>query len=116
MAKNPPKYLRGTAQEQIPYGSPVLIRGGRCWPAEPSLANAVAGNRPPWDDSDGYRKGQSVFAKAIAAADQLDVHALAQLPLMDAIKINLPAGKVSEGEYQERLKLQFREAGIERNG
>lgn len=111
--KKPKRQLRGMAQEDISYNQPVLIRGGQCWLAEPAIANAISGKRPPWGGPEHYKKGEIVFATAVDSPIDLDVHQLVTLPLMDAVNINLPAGRLSEQAYQERLNLQFREAGID---
>jgi len=111
--KDLPKMLRGTAQEDIAFGQHVLIRQGRCFAASPEIANGIARTLPAWTRQKSYKKGDFICADAITDAGQRDVHALAQLPIMDAVHINLPAGKVPEPVYQERLKLQFRDAGIE---
>ena len=41
-----------------------------------------------------------------------DLQAIANGPIMEPLALYLPAGKVSEAEYQERLKLDYERAGI----
>ena len=114
--RHQPKTLRGQATETIQFGQHVLCRGGDCTPAQPQIANGVARPLPSWSRTKHYEAGDFVLADAILEVGQRDVHALAQLPIMDPIHLNLPAGKLDEAAYQERLNLQFREAGIDRKG
>jgi hypothetical protein len=106
--------LRGTATDAIAFGQHVLVRGYYVSPAEPSVANGIARGLPAWTRQRAYAKGDFVMADAIEGLGERDVHQLARLPIMEPIRLNLPAGKLSESEYQERLDLQFKEAGIER--
>lgn len=108
------KTLRGTATAPIEFGQHVLCRGWECSPADPSVANGIARALPAFTRHTSYKKGDMLLADRIEGVGQRDVHALAAMPIMDPIRLNLPAGKLSEAEYQERLDLQFREAGIAR--
>lgn len=108
------KTLRGTATDRIEFGQHVLVRGYDCSPADPKIANGIAREKPRWEPRRYYAKGEFLFVDAIEGIGERDVHALAEAPIMDPIRLNLPAGKLSEAEYQARLDLQFKEAGIER--
>lgn len=108
------KTLRGTATAPISFGQHVLVRGYDCSPADPTVANGIARTLPAFTCKSSYKKGDFVMADRIEGIGQRDVHALAGMPIMDPVRLNLPAGKLSEAEYQQRLDLQFREAGIAR--
>lgn len=106
--------FQGKATAAINFGQHVLIRGGVCGPADPKVANGIARPLPAFYGQARYKKGDWVVADRIEGVGARDVHALAGLPLMDPIKLNLPAGKLTEAEYQARLDLQFAEAGLDR--
>ena len=108
------KTLRGTATERIEFGQHVLCRGWDCMPADPTIANGIARSKPAFTRQTRYHKGDLVIADAIEGVGERDVHALAKMPIMDPVRLNLPAGKLSEAEYQARLDLQFKDAGIDR--
>lgn len=106
------KTLRGAATAFIEFGQHVLVRNFEVSPADPSVANATAQTNKRWGGQKGYEKGDFVYCDAIEGLGDRDLHKLANLPIMDPIRIHLPAGKLTEDEYQARLDLQFREAGI----
>ena len=106
--------MGGTAQEPIPFGAHVLCRGFNVKLAAPSIANGIAANRPSWwGNRQFYKKGEYVTVTPIEGLGERDLHAMAEGPIMEPTRIYLPAGKVSEAEYQERLALDFKRAGIE---
>jgi hypothetical protein len=109
--------MRGTAKERIPYGAPVLCRMGDVRLASPEMANGVAKPRPKWQQrwrQDEYHEpGDWLDVEPVAGQGERDLHAIANGPIMEPLRLYLPAGKLSEVEYQHRLALQFREAGIE---
>lgn len=98
--------LVGTAQDQLEPGDYVLCRDFRVSKAPPALANAIAKQR--------CGVGQWASLKAVEGLGERDLHAMANGPIMEPLRIYLPAGKLSEDEYQERLALDFGRAGIER--
>lgn len=104
------KRLSGKATTKIQPGQHVLCRNMECSPAEPAIANGIA--RSPQYRA-AYAPGDWVEADAVQDQGERDLQALANGPIMDPLRIYLPAGVVSEAEYQRRLDLQFREAGIE---
>lgn len=106
------KYLRGTATEPIEFGQHVLCRNRECSPASPSVANAIAVGKPRWAWQKRYEKGDFVTAERIEGLGDRDLTEIANGPIMEPLTIYLPAGKLTMAEYQERLDLQFREAGI----
>lgn len=59
------------------------------------------------------RKHVGTKAEDFGAAD---LQAIADGPIMDSNGIYLPAGRLSQAEYEARLREQFREAGIEGSG
>jgi hypothetical protein len=107
------KRLYGRATEFIPFGALVIIRGERVSLAGPELANgrAMGGNGRVEDGR--FRKGATVDVEPISGLGDRDLHAMAAGPIMDPVRINLPAGKLTEEQYQERLALEFSRAGIE---
>lgn len=110
-----PRKLRGIAKEPIPYGAHVLCRDFQVELADPAIANGTAREPRHYRNPEGrYRKGDFVDVQPVEGLGQRDLHKLAQGPIMEPLRINLPAGKLTEEEYQERLDLQFRDAGIER--
>ena len=107
--------MRGNAKERIPYGAGVLCRNNEVRLAPPAIANAAADPEPFWLSRGRtcYKKGEWVTATPIEGLGERDLHAMAAGPIMEPTRIYLPAGKVSEAQYQERLALDFRRAGIE---
>lgn len=105
---------RGTAQERIEFGAPVLCRDFRVSSAPAEIANGTARHPPKWDNRNYYERGDFVVVDPIDGLGERCLQAIANGPIMDPIRLHLPAGKLSEPEYQARLDLQFKEAGIER--
>lgn len=104
----------GEAKERMFVGQHVLCRNYQVRLAPPSIANGtVTGyrGRPRWM-GDRYEPGDYVQVKPIEGLGERDLHAIANGPIMEPVKLYLPAGKLSEAEYQERLKLDFERAGI----
>ena len=108
------KMLRGEAMEPIEYGALVLCRNNEARNAPATIANAKAADRPKWAQAyhKRYEKGDYVFAFALEDLGERDLQAIANGPIMEPLALYLPAGKVSEAEYQERLKLDYERAGI----
>lgn len=110
MSKRP---IFASAEEPIPYGALVLVRGGRASRADAALANAVV-REPPYPRAHGhYEVGDHLSAEPFEELGERDLHAIANGPIMEPSRVYLPAGKLSEAEYQERLALDFKRAGIE---
>lgn len=111
------KRMHGKAVERIPFGAPVLCRNMEVRLAPRAIANGIAGDES-WRWRSGGRRihypGDWVTVRAIQGLGQRDLHAIARGPIMDPLALYLPAGKLTPAEYQERLDLQFREAGIRR--
>ncbi len=109
--------MRGTAKERIPYGARVLCRNFEVHLASPEVANGTARHRPSWSNPAGdfYASGDHVEVEPVVGLGQRDLQAIANGPIMEPIKLYLPAGKITEAEYQERLDLEFSRAGIDRS-
>ncbi len=106
----------GRASEAIPYGASVLLRGNEVRLASRSIANGIARPVTFFPNSGGaYLLGEWVTVDLIEGLGERDLKALAAGPIMDPLRINLPAGKLSERDYQARLDLQFSAAGLQRN-
>lgn len=106
--------MRGVAKEPIAAGAYVLCRNFevRLSPAE--TANGTAARRLKWEQrwyGDAYRTGDCVDVLPIEGLGERDLHAIANGPIMEPLKLYLPAGKLTEAEYQERLKLDFERIG-----
>ena len=110
--------MRGTAKERIPYGALVLCRGFDIVLAPPEIANGRARRKPGscGRADESYHAGDFVTVEPIEGLGERDLKALANGPIMDPGRIYLPAGRISEAAYQERLDLQFKESGISRGG
>lgn len=105
--------MRGVAEERIPAGSSVLCRMNRVTLAAPELANGVARPVPPGrsfgveDPETHYDAGQVVIVDPLVGLDVRDLKALAAAPLMDPIRLYLPAGKISEAECRARERANL---------
>lgn len=106
--------LGGRARETIPFGAQVLCRNGEVGLACPDIANAVARHRPTFGGPHEYWEGDYLMCDPIDGLGSRDLHAIANGPIMDPLRLYLPAGKVSEAEYQARLADDFGRAGITR--
>lgn len=104
---------RGVATEDIEFGALVLVRRNEVRNAPADIANATAGNLPAWRRQTCHRKGDWLICEPLPELGDRCLQAIADGPIMDSNQIYLPAGKLTAAEYQERLALQFREAGIE---
>lgn len=105
--------MHGVAKERIPYGAHVLCRGFEVRLAPPELANGIACSKPAWGyPRDAHDPGDHVSVTPVEGLGQRDLNAIANGPIMEPIRLYLPAGKVSEAEYQERLKLDYERCGI----
>lgn len=100
------------AGEDIPFGALVSIAQGRVWRAEYRTATHQARDRTPFDDDDVSPAGKMIMVYPLADWEVLDLQALANGRLMDPNKINLPAGKLTPSQYQQRLAEDFRRASI----
>ncbi len=109
--------LSGKAMESMTIGQYVLCRNFEVRLAPPELANgtviATARYRRPIGDR--YKIGDHVEVEPVVGLGQRDLQAIANGPIMEPIKLYLPAGKITEAEYQERLDLEFSRAGIDRS-
>lgn len=108
--------MNGQAMERIDYGAPVLCRLGEVRRADPSLANGTAMPRPDWPGKKVtyYKAGEQVEVLPVHGLGERDLQALADGPIMDPLRTYLPAGRLSEREYQQRLDAEFRAAGLSR--
>jgi hypothetical protein len=96
------------AECDIPFGARILVRGTRAIVADASLANATA---PTGSEASfyarhgftGFCQGDWLFVQVEQGADGLDLHALANGPIMDPNRIYLPAGRLTEAEYRARM-------------
>ncbi|MGE8143028.1 hypothetical protein ACQKOE_13720 [Novosphingobium sp. NPDC080210] len=105
--------MQGICRERIEYGDYVLCRNGEVVKASPDVANGIAPPVPKWKHrTTHYSEGDLMRPKPIEGLGLRNLHAIASGPIMDACRIYLPAGRLSEAEYQERLKLDFARAGI----
>lgn len=105
--------LHGHAIERIPHGAHVLCRNTKVCLADPSIANGIAATSK-WHPG-AYEEGEWVTVVPIEGLGERDLHAMANGPLMEPSRLYLPAGKISEKEYQERLALDFAQCGIARD-
>lgn len=93
------------ADEDIPYGARVLVRGMRASLASGEIANGTAAPRPRW-----LREGDVIPARAsfsVAMDSGIGERSLATLangPIMDPCRLYLPAGKLSMDEFRERQR------------
>lgn len=94
--------MRGTAQEFIPWGAPVLCRAGRVSLAPLEIANGTAIKPKLSLRHYGYEKGDLAFIEPVDGLGQRDLHAMANAPLMEPSRIYLPAGKCSLEELNRR--------------
>ena len=109
--------LQGVAMERIPYGARVLCRKNEVSLAGPEIANGTASDKPDWFHRLGsaeqvHEIGDWVSVEPIEGLGERDLHAIAAGPIMEPCKLYLPAGKLTEAEYQQRLALDFERAGI----
>lgn len=105
------------ADEAIPYGARVLVRGTRVALAGTALANATAVARPRWgDDKAEYRPGEIVKVRMDEGLGGRDLHAIANGPIMDANMLYLPAGKLSMAEYRERERRNLAPSSSKADG
>jgi hypothetical protein len=91
----------GRAKERIPYRALVLCRGGIVQLAGPELANGVA--MVGWPGT-YHELGDYLAVEPVKGLGQRDLHAMANGPIMDPIRLFLPAGKLNNAQYQERLR------------
>jgi len=91
------------AEEDIPLGARILVRGTRANLAPDTIANATVAPRPSWAGKK-IRAGQTFTALMDDGIGQRDLHAIANGPIMDEARIYLPAGKISEAEFRERQR------------
>jgi len=67
----------------------------------------------PWPGSKtSYKLGEFITVKMDTDQTGRDLHALANSPIMDPKALFLPAGRLSEADYQARVADQFVRAGI----
>ncbi|MCT2398485.1 hypothetical protein [Novosphingobium mangrovi (ex Huang et al. 2023)] len=107
--------MRGKAKERIPFGALVLCRGFSVTLAPPEIANGIARSKPAWAgrEDEAYHAGDYLHIDPVDGLGQRDLQAIADGPIMEPSRLFLPAGRISENEYQERLDLQFHDAGID---
>lgn len=108
--------LSGIATEAIPFGAQVLCRGFRVSLAVSEIANGIARSRPLYrGDKPIYAAGEHVRVEPIEGLGGRDLHALANAPIMDAVRLYLPAGKLSMVETlaREAANVSRDQAGVE---
>lgn len=99
-----------TARERIAWGSPVLCLGGECRAADRSIANGKL-LKPGF--SDRRRKchvSEEVEVEMIEGLGGRCLHALANGPCMEPLRLFLPEGKLSEDDWRRRQRDAAREA------
>lgn len=102
-------FMRGVAKETIKFGALVLCRNNEVRNADRSVANGTAKGRPRWGarQSETFEPGDWLHVVPVDGLAGRDLHAIAAGPIMEPLRLYLPAGKISEAEYQERLNLSF---------
>lgn len=102
-----------TARERIAWGSPVILLGGDCKAADVSIANGklLAPNSPLSRHRRKCKVGETVVVEMVEGLGGRSLHALANGPCMDPLRLFLPEGKISEAEWQKRQRDAAREAG-----
>lgn len=80
--------------QKIKAGASILVRGGDATLAGPEIANAIA--------EEAGKKGMYISVKMITGLGDRDLHAMANGPIMDPLRIFLPAGKCREEEILRR--------------
>lgn len=108
-----PTRRKAIAGEDLPFEGLVILAQGRAWNATYGTATHHTGKRSPWDD-EMIQAGTWITVLPLADWEVLDLQALANGRLMDPNKINLPAGRLSTAQYEQRLADDFRRAGISR--
>jgi len=99
------KRVSARAEKTIRYGERILVRDGRAVPADSSLANATAPERPSWISARfKIRTGNNFMAVMDDGIGDRDIKAIANGPIMDVANIYLPAGKVSMEEFKARQR------------
>lgn len=102
--------MSGMATEAIPFGAHVLCRGNRVSLAAPEIANGTARSRPLYrGDKAVYESGQHVSVEPVQGLGARDLHALANAPIMDPVRLFLPAGKLSMAETRARERAAIQE-------
>jgi hypothetical protein len=101
------------ADEPLPFGALVLVRGGRATLADESIANARVVARPSWCRETRIEAGQHFACEMLEDLTGRSLQAMADGPIMDSNRIFLPAGKISEDEWRQRTFEQFDAAGID---
>ncbi|MEO1490135.1 MAG: hypothetical protein AAFR88_11985 [Pseudomonadota bacterium] len=100
------------ARERIAWDSPVVVLGGEAKGADSSIANATL-LKP---DLVGRRRkchvGEYVEIEWIEGLGERDLHAMANGPCMQPLRIYLPDGKITQDELSERERQQREDAGI----
>lgn len=94
--------MRGIATETIRPGDLVLCRNNKVSPASALLANGRARPLPKIYGDLPYRAGYIVPVEPLADLGGRCLKAIANGPLMDAGRLYLPAGKLSEADYRAR--------------
>jgi hypothetical protein len=98
------------ADERIPWGALVLVRGKRCCAADAGIANGRLRERERLDQGDTCKIGAHVSVEMLDGLGSRSLHDLANGPCMNALQIYLPAGKLSMAETLERERQAMREA------
>lgn len=97
-----------TADEPVPYGATVLVRGVRASLAGPELANGRAVARPAW-----LGEGEVIPARFSFSVEMLDhvpdLQALANGPIMNPVSRFAPSGRLSWAEAKAREAAQILE-------
>lgn len=97
----------------------MLLRDNRIEPAKPELANGRVAKLPLWDRRKAYSPGEYVQVDLIEGLGARSLQAMANGPIMEPLRLFLPAGKLSEEEYRQRVLFDYEQAGIgadERSG
>lgn len=105
------KHRLATARERIAWGSPVIVLGGDCKAADPSIANGKLLKPDFRTLRPKCNVGESVQVEMIEGLGGRSLHAIANGPCMDPLKLFLPEGKISEAEWERRNRDAAQEAG-----
>lgn len=99
-----------SADEPIPYGAEVFVRGRRATLAPKALVNARVVPRPRWLGEDDIIPPRCSFTVEMMERAP-DLQAMADGPIMDPAQLFLPLGRISLADAKAREAALFLEVG-----
>tara|TARA_B100001057_G_scaffold330208_1_gene330576 strand:+ start:1443 stop:1787 length:345 start_codon:yes stop_codon:yes gene_type:complete len=97
--------LVGRAFEDMEPGDHVMCRDSSVTKAAPEIANAIVVKK--------CRAGDWPKLRKVDGLGERNLQAMADGPIMEPLRLYLPSGRLTEAEYQQRLREDFERAGIE---